>query len=134
MKIFKLYSSIKGKKAFLSLAIGYNPMIGEGKLKPKRILAMNEVVDEILNRVLNRHHLLNVRSKKEVYVVTSRELRELIKEVTGVEVQLNYIMQRRLEDELRKRGYRIVMKRRNNKFVKFIIAKDGVELKELSKS
>jgi hypothetical protein len=64
--------------------------------------------------------------------VTSRELRELIKEVTGVEVQLNYIMQRRLEDELRKRGYRIVMKRRNNKFVKLFIAKDGATLEELS--
>ncbi len=103
-----------------------------GKHKPKRAFTMDEVVGEILNRVLNKHHLLNVRSKEEVYVVTSRELRELIKEITGVEVRLNYIIQRYLEDELRKRGYTIVMKRRNNKFVKFIIAKDGAELKELS--
>ncbi|MCG2865768.1 MAG: hypothetical protein L7H04_07835 [Vulcanisaeta sp.] len=103
-----------------------------GKHKLKRAFTMDEVVDEILNRVLNKYHLLNVRSKEEVYVVTSRELRELIKEITGVEVRLNYIIQRYLEDGLRKRGYRIVLKRRNNKFVKFIIAKDGAELKELS--
>ncbi len=93
---------------------------------------MDEVVDEILKRVLNKHHLLNVRSKKEVYAVTSRELRELIKEITGVEVRPSYHVQRYLDEGLRKRGYRIVLKRRNNKFVKFIIAKDGVMLEELN--
>ncbi len=103
-----------------------------GKHKLKRVFTMDEVVDEILNRVLDKHHLLNVRSKKEVYVVTSRELRELIKEITGVEVRPSYHVQRYLEDELRKRGYRIVLKRRNNKFVKFIIAKDGAEIEELN--
>jgi len=76
--------------------------------------------------------LLNVRSKKEVYVVTTRELRELIKEIAGVEVRPSYHVQRYLDEELRKRGYRIVLKRRNNKFVKLIIAKDGVMLEELN--
>ena len=107
-------------------------MIGKGKLKPKRILTMDEVVDKILNRVLNKRHLLNVRSKEEVYVITSRELRELIKEITGVEVQLNCHIQKYFDKELRKRGYKIIMKRRNNKFVKLFIAKDGVSLEELN--
>jgi hypothetical protein len=110
----------------------HKPMIRAGKHKLKRVFTMDEVVDEILNRVLDKHHLLNVRSKKEVYVVTSRELRELIKEITGVEVRPSYHVQRYLNEELRKRGYRIVLKRRNNKFVKFIIAKDGVMLEELN--
>jgi hypothetical protein len=103
-----------------------------GKHKLKGVFTMDEVVDEILKRVLNKHHLLNVRSKKEVYAVTSRELRELIKEITGVEVRPSYHVQRYLDEGLRKRGYRIVLKRRNNKFVKFIIAKDGVMLEELN--
>ena len=103
-----------------------------GKHKLKRVFTMDEIVDEILKRILDKHHLLNVRSKKEVYVVTTRELRELIKEIAGVEVQLNHIIQRYLDEELRKRGYRIVLKRRNNKFVKLIIAKDGVMLEELN--
>jgi hypothetical protein len=30
---------------------------------------MDEVIDEILKRVLDEHHLANVRSKEEVYVV-----------------------------------------------------------------
>jgi hypothetical protein len=107
-------------------------MIRAGKHKLKRVFTMDEVVDEILNRVLDKHHLLNVRSKKEVYVVTSRELRELIKEITGVEVRPSYHVQRYLNEELRKRGYRIVLKRRNNKFVKFIIAKDGAEIEGLN--
>lgn len=107
-------------------------MIRTGKHKLKRVFTMDEVVDEILNRVLDKHHLLNVRSKKEVYVVTTRELRELIKEIAGVEVRPSYHVQRYLNEELRKRGYRIVLKRRNNKFVKFIIAKDGAEIEELN--
>ena len=107
-------------------------MIRTGKHKLKRVFTMDEVVDEILKRVLNKHHLLNVRSKKEVYVVTSRELRELIKEITGVEVRPSYHVQRYLNEELKKRGYRIVLKRRNNKFVKFIIAKDGAEIEGLN--
>jgi len=107
-------------------------MIRTGKHKLKRVFTMDEVVDEILNRVLDKHHLLNVRSKKEVYVVTSRELRELIKEIAGVEVRPSYHVQRYLNEELKKRGYRIIMKRRNNKFVKFIIAKDGAEIEGLN--
>ena len=107
-------------------------MIRTGKHKLKRVFTMDEVVDEILKRVLNKHHLLNVRSKKEVYVVTSRELRELIKEIAGVEVRPSYHVQRYLNEELKKRGYRIVLKRRNNKFVKFIIAKDGAEIEGLN--
>jgi len=107
-------------------------MIRTGKHKLKRVFTMDEVVDEILNRVLDKHHLLNVRSKKEVYAVTSRELRELIKEITGVEVRPSYHVQRYLNEELKKRGYRIIMKRRNNKFVKFIIAKDGAEIEGLN--
>jgi hypothetical protein len=103
-----------------------------GKHKLKRVFTMDEVVDEILKRVLDKHHLLNVKSKKEVYVVTTRELRELIKEITGVEVRPSYHVQRYLNEELKKRGYRIVLKRRNNKFVKFIIAKDGAEIEELN--
>jgi len=103
-----------------------------GKHKLKRVFTMDEVVDEILNRVLDKHHLLNVRSKKEVYAVTSRELRELIKEITGVELRPSYHVQRYLNEELKKRGYRIIMKRRNNKFVKFIIAKDGAEIEGLN--
>jgi hypothetical protein len=103
-----------------------------GKHKLKRVFTMDEVVDEILNRVLDKHHLLNVRSKNEIYVVTSRELRELIKEIAGVEVRPSYHVQRYFDEGLRKRGYRIVMKRRNNKFVKFIIAKDGAEIEELN--
>ena len=110
----------------------HKPMIRAGKHKLKRVFTMDEVVDEILKRVLNKHHLLNVRSKKEVYVVTSRELRELIKEITGVEVRPSYHVQRYLNEELKKRGYRIVLKRRNNKFVKFIIAKDGAEIEGLN--
>jgi len=93
---------------------------------------MDEVVDEILKRVLDKHHLLNVKSKKEVYVVTTRELRELIKEITGIELRPSYHVQRYLNEELKKRGYRIIMKRRNNKFVKLIIAKDGTEIEELN--
>jgi len=107
-------------------------MIRAGKHKLKRVFTMDEVVDEILSRVLNRRHLLNIRSKKEIYVVTSRELRELIKEVTGVEIHLNHYVEKYLNRELKKRGYKIVMKRRNNKFVKLLIAKDGVELEELN--
>ena len=103
-----------------------------GKHKLKRVFTMDEVVDEILNRVLDKHHLLNVKSKKEVYVVTSRELRGLIKEIAGVEVRPSYHVQRYLNEELRKRGYRIVLKRRNNKFVKFIIAKDAVSYTHLT--
>jgi len=103
-----------------------------GKHKLKRVFTMDEVVDEILNRVLDKHHLLNVRSKKEVYAVTSRELRELIKEITGIELRPSYHVQRYLNEELKKRGYRIIMKRRNNKFVKFIIAKDGAEIEGLN--
>jgi hypothetical protein len=107
-------------------------MIRAGKHKLKRVFTMDEVVDEILKRVLDKHHLLNVRSKKEVYAVTSRELRELIKEIAGVEVRPSYHVQRYLDEGLRKRGYRIVLKRRNNKFIKFIIAKDGAEIEELN--
>jgi len=103
-----------------------------GKHKLKRVFTMDEVVDEILKRVLDKHHLLNVRSKKEVYAVTSRELRELIKEITGIELRPSYHVQRYLNEELKKRGYRIIMKRRNNKFVKFIIAKDGAEIEGLN--
>jgi len=103
-----------------------------GKHKLKRVFTMDEVVDEILKRVLDKHHLLNVKSKKEVYAVTSRELRELIKEITGIELRPSYHVQRYLNEELKKRGYRIIMKRRNNKFVKFIIAKDGAEIEGLN--
>jgi len=113
--------------------LGSNRKLMDKKAK-RRAFTIDEVINEILNRILDRHHLLNVRSKKEIYVVTSRELRRLIKEITGVEVRPNYIIQRYLDEELRKRGYRIVMKRRNNKFVKFIIAKDGVGLEELKTS
>jgi len=107
-------------------------MIRAGKHKLKRVFTMDEVVDEILKRVLDKHHLLNVKSKKEVYAVTSRELRELIKEITGIELRPSYHVQRYLNEELKKRGYRIIMKRRNNKFVKFIIAKDGAEIEGLN--
>ena len=107
-------------------------MIRTGKHKLKRVFTMDEVVDEILKRVLDKHHLLNVKSKKEVYVVTTRELRELIKEITGIELRPSYHVQRYLNEELKKRGYRIIMKRRNNKFVKLIIAKDGTEIEELN--
>jgi len=110
----------------------HKPMIRAGKHKLKRVFTMDEVVDEILKRVLDKHHLLNVKSKKEVYAVTSRELRELIKEIAGVELRPSYHVQRYLDEGLRKRGYRIVLKRRNNKFVKLIIAKDGAEIEELN--
>jgi len=110
----------------------HKPMIRAGKHKLKRVFTMDEVVDEILKRVLDKHHLLNVKSKKEVYAVTSRELRELIKEITGIELRPSYHVQRYLNEELKKRGYRIIMKRRNNKFVKFIIAKDGAEIEGLN--
>jgi len=110
----------------------HKPMIRSGKHKLKRVFTMDEVVDEILKRVLDKHHLLNVKSKKEVYVVTTRELRELIKEIAGIELRPSYHVQRYLDEGLRKRGYRIIMKRRNNKFVKFIIAKDGAEIEGLN--
>jgi len=53
-------------------------MLERGERKIRRVLTMDEVIDEILRRVLDKHHLANVKSKEEVYVVSSRELRELI--------------------------------------------------------
>ena len=107
-------------------------MLERSKHKIKRVLTMDEVIDEILRRVLDKHHLANVRSKEKVYIVSSRELRELIKKITRVDIKINHNVQKYFEEGLRKRNYRIIMKRKNNRYVKYYIAKDGAELEELN--
>ena len=97
-------------------------MRGESKIK--RVFTMDEVIDEVLKRVLDEHHLANVRSKEEVYVVSSRELRELIREIARVDVKINRNVLKPFEDGLRKRRYKIIMKKRNNRYVKYYIARD----------
>ena len=99
-------------------------MLERSKHKIKRILTMDEVIDEILRRVLDKHHLANVRSKEEVYVVSSRELRELIKKIARVDVKINHNVLKPFEDGLKKRRYRIIGKKRNNRYVKYYIARD----------
>jgi hypothetical protein len=99
-------------------------MIRTGKHGLKRIFTMDKVIDEVLKRVLDKRHLANIRSKEEVYVVSSRELGELIREIARVDVKINYNVEKYFEDGLRKRRYRIIMKKRNNRYVKYYIARD----------
>ncbi len=99
-------------------------MHGKGESKIKRVFTMDEVIDEVLKRVLDKRHLANVRSKEEVYVVSSKELRELIREIARVDVKFNYNVEKYFEDGLRKRRYRIIMKKRNNRYVKYYIARE----------
>jgi hypothetical protein len=99
-------------------------MLERGERKIRRVLTMDEVIDEILRRVLDEHHLANVRSKEEVYVVSSRELRELIKKIARVDVKINHNVLKPFEDGLKKRRYRIIGKKRNNRYVKYYIARD----------
>ncbi len=99
-------------------------MHGKGESKIKRVFTMDEIIDEVLKKVLDKRHLANVRSKEEVYVVSSRELRELIREIARVDVKFNYNVEKYFEDGLRKRRYRIIGKKRNNRYVKYYIARD----------
>jgi hypothetical protein len=99
-------------------------MLERGERKIRRVLTMDEVIDEILKRVLDEHHLANVRSKEEVYVISSRELGELIREIARVDVKINRNVLKPFEDGLKKRRYRIIMKKRNNRYVKYYIARD----------
>jgi hypothetical protein len=100
-------------------------MLERGERKIRGVLTMDEVIDEILKRVLDEHHLANVRSKEEVYVVSSRELGELIREIARVDVKINRNVLKPFEDGLKKRRYRIIMKKRNNRYVKYYIARDN---------
>jgi len=99
-------------------------MLERGERKIRGVLTMDEVIDEILKRVLDKHHLANVRSKEEIYIVSSRELVELIREIARVDVKINRNVLKPFEDGLRKRRYRIIMKKRNNRYVKYYIARD----------